>query len=117
MFYYEGEHLTSRLVQFAGYDAECPEHDRWEPVQPTPLPPPAPVAAALAHLRPRLHWPGSQLPLQTFYQHEIRRVDDQFPCPDLTLQALGIPDREVLVVEQAHEQCYIELTGCQSINH
>ena len=159
MFYYEGEHLTSRLVQFAGYDAECPEHDRWEPVQPTPLTHQATVAEALAQLRQQLHWPeatlllmdhtfvdylidrttdqridvglpdyaveafitthprGSQLPLQAFYQHEISRVDDQFPCPDLTLQALGIPDREVLVVEQAHEQCYIELTGCQSINH
>lgn len=159
MFYYEGEHLTSRLVRFEGYDAACPEHDGWDPVVPTPLTHQATVAEALAHLRRQLHWPKATLllmdhpyvdylidrktdrpievglpdyavesfittqpswnqqPLQAFYQHEIERIDDQFPTPTLTLQQLGIPDQEVLVVEQASERCYVELTSCQPIKH
>ncbi len=32
MFYYEGEHLTSRIVEFEGYDDDCPLHERWDGV-------------------------------------------------------------------------------------
>ena len=37
MFYYEGQHLTSRLVDFAAYDDDCPVHESWEPIIPTHL--------------------------------------------------------------------------------
>ena len=37
MFYYEGQHLTSRLVGFKAYDDDCAVHDRWEPVRKLPL--------------------------------------------------------------------------------
>lgn len=37
MFYYEGQHLTSRLVGFKAYDDDCAVHDRWEPVRQLPL--------------------------------------------------------------------------------
>ena len=37
MFYYEGQHCTSRVVEFAGYDDGCPEHERWQPVEETDL--------------------------------------------------------------------------------
>ena len=32
MFYYEGQHLTSRLIEHRGWDDGCPVHERWEPV-------------------------------------------------------------------------------------
>lgn len=32
MFYYEGQHLTSRLIEHRGWDEDCPVHERWEPV-------------------------------------------------------------------------------------
>lgn len=32
MFCYEGEHMTTRVVELAAYDDDCPVHDRWEPV-------------------------------------------------------------------------------------
>ena len=32
MFYYEGQHLSSRLVDFCGYDEDCVEHECWEPI-------------------------------------------------------------------------------------
>lgn len=33
MFYYEGEKMSSRMVEFAAYDENCPEHERWEPLE------------------------------------------------------------------------------------
>lgn len=32
MFYYEGEHLTTRLVDFQAWDEDCPLHEAWEPL-------------------------------------------------------------------------------------
>lgn len=29
MFYYEGEHLSGRTVEFSAWDDDCPCHDRW----------------------------------------------------------------------------------------
>lgn len=37
MFYYEGGQLTTKLVDFVGYDDDCPVHDRWEPIVQSPL--------------------------------------------------------------------------------
>lgn len=37
IFYYEGEHLTSRLADFQAYDDDCAEHDCWMPVVASPL--------------------------------------------------------------------------------
>ena len=32
MYYYEGQHLTSRLIEHRGWDDDCPVHERWAPV-------------------------------------------------------------------------------------
>ena len=32
MFYYEGQHLTSRLVGHQAWDEDCPVHECWEPI-------------------------------------------------------------------------------------
>ena len=37
IFYYEGEHLTTRLANFEAYDDDCAMHDKWEPVMQSPL--------------------------------------------------------------------------------
>ena len=37
MFYYDGLHLTTKLVAFQAYDDDCAVHDLWEPVQPSEL--------------------------------------------------------------------------------
>lgn len=51
MFYYEGERLSTKLVDFCSYDADCPVHERWEPVRPSALRPETTVSDALALLR------------------------------------------------------------------
>lgn len=33
MFYYEGQHLAARIVDFTAYDPECPVHEAWEPIE------------------------------------------------------------------------------------
>ena len=54
MFYYEGERLSTRLVDFKAYDSDCPVHDRWEPFRPSSLHAAMSVAEALAYLRTEL---------------------------------------------------------------
>ena len=34
MFYYEGEHLTARKMEFQAWDDDCPLHEAWEPLEP-----------------------------------------------------------------------------------
>lgn len=31
MLYWDGQHLTSRIVEFAAYDDDCPSHEDWTP--------------------------------------------------------------------------------------
>ena len=54
MFYYEGEHLTTKLLEFKAWDDDCPVHDRWEPVRPSDLTPQTTVATALQELQATL---------------------------------------------------------------
>lgn len=32
MFYYEGQHLSTRIVDFKAWDDDCPVHEQWTPV-------------------------------------------------------------------------------------
>lgn len=153
MFYYEGQHLTSRLIEHRGWDEECPVHECWEPV----------VACGLTHrcrikdlmdclkkncgtedvevvlrnqpwvdyvehrrtgqkiwvMRPAVlvqefmeQYPeGRYMLTGDFYQHEFRYVGGDFPYMDLTLQELGIPERDVLHVRTSTVEWYVELAS------
>lgn len=37
MFYWEGEHLSSKIVEFKAYDDTCPLHEKWEDIVRTNL--------------------------------------------------------------------------------
>ena len=54
MFYYEGQHMTTKLVDFKAYDDDCTVHDRWEPIQESALTTQATVAEALQQLKAEL---------------------------------------------------------------
>lgn len=82
MFCYEGEHNTSRYVDFRAYDEDCPEHDLWQPVLPSALHRGMTVAEALA----ALGGPHPQIILRedVFVDYIYRRHDDQqftMMCP------------------------------------
>ena len=47
MFYYEGQHLTTKLLDFQAYDDDCAVHDRWTPIRQSELTADTTVADAL----------------------------------------------------------------------
>jgi adenylyltransferase/sulfurtransferase len=47
MFYYEGQHLTTKLLDFQAYDDDCAVHDRWAPVRQSEMTADTTVADAL----------------------------------------------------------------------
>ncbi len=51
MFYYEGEHLTTRIVEFEGYDDDCPLHERWDNIVMSDLSAAQSVGEVLSELR------------------------------------------------------------------
>lgn len=54
MFYYDGQHLTTRIVDFKAYDDDCPVHEQWLPVRPTRLMDKMTIAETLADIRQTL---------------------------------------------------------------
>ncbi|MBP5776430.1 MAG: HesA/MoeB/ThiF family protein [Prevotella sp.] len=54
MFYYDGQHLTTRIVDFRAYDDDCPVHELWSPVRQTCLTEQMTIAETLADLRQTL---------------------------------------------------------------
>ena len=57
------------------------------------------------------HPEGSYMLTGDFYQHEFRYVGGDFPYMDLTLQELGIPERDVLHVRTSTVEWYVELAS------
>jgi adenylyltransferase/sulfurtransferase len=51
MFCYEGQHLTTKTVNFKAYDADCAVHECWEPVVSSTLTTKHTVAEVLQDLR------------------------------------------------------------------
>ena len=78
MFYYEGERLSTRLVDFPAYDADCPVHDRWEPVRASAVTANTTVAEALGTWREELRSADVTLRLagDCFVDYVLRRDND-----------------------------------------
>ena len=78
IFYYEGQHLTTRLATFEAYDDCCPDHDRWDPVHPTTLTPDMTVAQALDTLSATLGMDDPQIVLRDtcFVDYIVDRHDE-----------------------------------------
>ena len=79
MFYYEGAHLSTRLVDFRAYDPDCPVHDRWEPVRETAVGPDMSVREALSRLQEELEALRATLHLSgdCFVDRVYRRSDNR----------------------------------------
>lgn len=79
MFYYEGQYLTSRTVDFVGYDPECPLHERWEPVEKVGVTTRWRVGDVLACLSERFDDPEAAVSLgdHSFVDYVVVRKDDR----------------------------------------
>ena len=78
MFYYEGQHLTTKLLEFKAWDDDCPVHERWEPVRQSDLTPQTPVAIALQVLQDTLQASEVSFSLgdDCFVDFVVRRDND-----------------------------------------
>ena len=107
MFCYEGQHLTTRIVDFRAYDDDCPVHDLWEPVVQTQISTRHTVRETLATLRNILK--AEQVHWEIYYNNAYREINDTCPYLDLSLTQLGIPAQEVLWVHAENRDYYVEL--------
>lgn len=71
MFYYEGDHLTTKLVEFQAYDEDCPVHERWEPIETSTLNRENTVAELLGEQKA-----GFSLGDDCFVDYVVRRDDN-----------------------------------------
>ena len=85
MFYYEGMHLTTRLIGFKAYDEDCPVHELWEPVVSSDITTGTTVAVCLEMLRQQLHDNNPQVVLNDCFVDivESRTTGEQVSvmCP------------------------------------
>ena len=79
MFYYEGQHLAARVVDFTGYDPECPLHERWEPIEKMNMTTQWRVGDVLACLTERFGDPEVEISLgdHFFVDYLVLREDDR----------------------------------------
>ena len=107
MFYYEGQHLTSKLLEFRAYDDDCAVHDRWEPVRNTTLSRQTSVADALQKLQTDLHAPKVSISLtdDSFVDYIVRRDNNNH-------REVMKPGRAVAAfIEQDKELCGVPFSG------
>ena len=85
MFCYEGQHLTTRTVDFKAYDDDCPVHERWEPVLDSVLTIKHTVGQCLDELRRMTGEAHPEVVLNDCFVDyvESRRTGEQVPvmCP------------------------------------
>lgn len=55
MFYYDGQHLTTKLVDFQAYDDDCTLHDQWQPIYLSPITSDMPVSEVLSTIEKELN--------------------------------------------------------------
>ena len=78
MFYYEGQHLTTRLVDFRAWDDDCPVHEQWTPVTASTLTNRSTIRDTLSTLRTLLQAGEVRISLtnDSFVDKLIRRDDN-----------------------------------------
>ena len=86
MFYYDGQHLTTKVIDFQAYDDDCAMHDRWMPIQSSELSDGQTVAEALSAIKRKFdaHEATVCLENDSFVDYVVERSNDrktQVMCP------------------------------------
>ena len=79
MFYYEGQHLAARVVDFTAYDEDCPVHEQWSPVESVEIITDWRVDRALDYLAKRLNCKEVEIQLRDhgFVDYLVVRRDER----------------------------------------
>ena len=101
MFYYEGQHLTTKLVDFKAWDHDCPVHEKWEVMEGLVLVRMMTVAEALTTLGKALDAKEVSISLSDdcFVDYVVRRDNDKHR--EVMLPARAVAD---FVAEDAELQ-------------
>lgn len=86
MFYYDGQHLTTKVIDFQAYDDDCTMHDRWMPIQSSELSDGQTVAEALSAVKRKFDARQATVCLENdcFVDYVVERSNDrktQVMCP------------------------------------
>lgn len=86
MFYYDGQHLTTKVIDFQAYDDDCTMHDRWMPIQSSELSDGQTVAEALSAIKRKFDAHEATVCLENdcFVDYVVERSNDrktQVMCP------------------------------------
>lgn len=78
MFYYDGQHLTTKLLDFQAYDDDCAMHDKWIPVRQSVVSLDMTVSQALATFRKELGVTDPTICLENdcFVDYVVERSND-----------------------------------------
>lgn len=139
MFHFDSQAPSCGIASFPAYDEECPEHDRWYPIEKTVLTNSASVGKLLSEAgdgsalmlredcfvdflsardnagRKKAMVPSRRIPNEYagggYYQNEFRIVDGSFPYPELSLEEIGIPGRDIIRIMYKQNVRYLELAS------
>ena len=93
MFYYDGQHLTTKLLDFQAYDDDCAVHDCWTPIRQSELSRRLSVSESLRQLCQMLGAKSVTIYLENdcFVDYVIERANDrrtEVMCPGHAVEAL-----------------------------
>ena len=79
MFYYDGQHLTTKVIDFQAYDDDCAMHDRWMPIQSSELSDGQTVAEALSAIKRKFDAHEATVCLENdcFVDYVVERSNDR----------------------------------------
>ena len=86
MFYYDGQHLTTKVIDFQAYDDDCAMHDQWMPIHSSELSGGQTVAETLSAIRQQFNAHEASVCLENdcFVDYVVERSNDrktQVMCP------------------------------------
>ena len=92
MFYYDGQHLTTKLLDFQAYDDDCAVHESWTPIRPSELSRQSSVSEAFRLLSQKLGAKSVTILLENdcFVDYVAERANDcrtEVMCPGHAVEA------------------------------
>ena len=92
MFYYDGQHLTTKLLDFQAYDDDCAVHECWTPIRPSELSRQSSVSEAFRLLGQMLDAQSVTILLENdcFVDYVAERANDcrtEVMCPGHAVEA------------------------------
>jgi len=87
VFYYEGQHLTTKTAVFSAYDEDCPVHEQWTDIRSVSLTADNTVHEALRQLRQQLS--ANEVAIQLVRDCFVDYIEDRHTCQRIEIGCAG----------------------------